>query len=116
MWICLNDAFLSIVSKDCPPDCLLVRARRKGDIERTFPGFEVRESVGTDYRYRAVVPRRVVADTIAERLETVDYGNFKDSVADEDLHQAYMRVWSVMYGLQPPHRPRGRSNQGGLWD
>ncbi|MCS6810079.1 MAG: hypothetical protein NZ694_02270 [Tepidimonas sp.] len=104
MWICLNDAFLSIVAKDCPPDSLLVRARRKGDIERVFPGYPVRESLHTDYRYRAVVPREVVAETIAQRLREVDYGNFKASVADDDLHDAYARVWGVMFGLQSRRR------------
>ena len=34
MWICLNNAFLSVVSKDCRPDELLVRARRKGELLR----------------------------------------------------------------------------------
>lgn len=38
MWICLNDAFLSIVAHRDKPGVLLVRARRPGDIERTFPG------------------------------------------------------------------------------
>lgn len=115
MWICLNDAFLSIVSKDCPPDCLLVRARRKGDIERTFPGHKVVESLQTDYRYRAVVPRRVVAQVMAERVEDIDYDNFKNSVADDDLHDAYARVWGVMYGLQSS-APRRRASGGGSRD
>jgi hypothetical protein len=37
MGIFLNDAFLSIVDKDGDGTTLLVRARRKGDIERVFP-------------------------------------------------------------------------------
>ena len=37
MCLCLSDGFLSIVAKDCADDELLVRARRHGDIERTFP-------------------------------------------------------------------------------
>lgn len=100
MWICLNDAFLSIVAKDCPPDHLLVRARRAGDIERVFPGVSVRESRHTDYRWRAAVPRQRVAEAIAQRLLAIDYDNFKDSVADGALHDAYARVWSAMYALQ----------------
>lgn len=100
MWICFNDAFLSIVAKDCPPDHLLVRARRKGDIERVFPGAKVKESGATDYRYRAVVPRAAVAKVAAERIMSIDYGNFKNSVEDDDLHAAYSRIWGVMYGVQ----------------
>lgn len=100
MWICLNDAFLSIVAKDCPPDHLLVRARRKSDIERVFPGYPIKETRNTDYRYRTTVPRQVVADTIANRILSIDYDNFKNSVEDHDLHAAYARVWGVMYSLQ----------------
>lgn len=104
MWICLNDAFVSIVSKDCPPDCLLVRARRKGDIERVFPDAKVRTSMNTDYRYRAVVPRSVIAQALVDRVLDLDYSNFKASVEDDDLHDAYARVWGVMYGLQVARR------------
>ncbi|TSE36891.1 hypothetical protein Tfont_01603 [Tepidimonas fonticaldi] len=100
MWICLNDAFLSIVAKDCPPDHLLVRARRKGDIERVLPGVTVTESRHTDYRWRAAVPRQRVVDAIAQRLLAIDYGNFKNSVTDRALHDAYARVWGAMYTLQ----------------
>ena len=41
MWIMMNNSFLSIVSKDCGPAELLVRARRAGDIERVFPDAKV---------------------------------------------------------------------------
>ena len=44
MWIMLSDAFFSIVSKNCGPDELMVRARRKGDIEKAFPGAKVKKS------------------------------------------------------------------------
>jgi len=41
MWIMTNNSYLSIVSKDCGPAELLVRARRAGDIERVFPDAKV---------------------------------------------------------------------------
>ena len=110
MWLCLNDAFLSVVDKSTKRGCLLVRARRAGDIERVFPGAAVRESVNTDYRYRADVLRTAVADMVAERIKAIDYDNFKDSVADDELHNAYSSVWSVMGRLQPggPYNHYGR--------
>ena len=50
MWLCLNDAFLSIVKKDCPKDSLLVRARRPGDIEKVFgPDVKVKRSTNSEY-------------------------------------------------------------------
>lgn len=99
MWIFLNDAFLSVVA-DKDPDRLLVRGRIKGDIERVFPGYLVLENEGTDYRFRTVVPRRIVADKLAEAAEDISYKNFKSSVKDKVRHDAYLRVWGIMESWQ----------------
>lgn len=104
MWICLNDAFLSIVSKDCKRDELLVRARRKGDIEKIFPGARVIVSTKTDYRFRAVVPRSAIVAAMENEVRRITYSNFKDSVDDKKLHDAYLRVWATMETLQPGKR------------
>lgn len=100
MWLCLPDSFLSIVHKDCAPDELLVRARRKGDIERVFPDARVTQSAMTDYRFRARVKRTVVADALLSHAMTLDYPNFKNEVSDDRLYNAYSAVWGVMYRLQ----------------
>jgi hypothetical protein len=100
MWLMLNDCFLSIVSKDCARDELLVRARREGDIDKVFPEAKVTVSATTDYRYRAVVKRREVEAAMVGELHRINYGNFKDSVADAPLHNAYLRVWNTMLDLQ----------------
>jgi hypothetical protein len=81
----IPDAFLSIVSKDCKPSELLVRARRPGDIEKIFPHAKVTEYDKSDYQFRAVVTRVAV----------------KASVRDSDLHRAYNEVWGTMAKLQP---------------
>src|SRR5216683_7097861 len=52
MWIMTNDSYLSIVSKDCGPAELLVRARRAGDIEKVFPEAKVTRNTNSDYLYR----------------------------------------------------------------
>jgi hypothetical protein len=101
MWLCLRDGFLSIVHKaPCGPNELLIRARRKGDIEKIFPGAKVRKSTTSDYLYRAVVPKPVVMAAIADQVSGIDYANFKDSVQDNDLHDAYLQVWRTMADLQ----------------
>lgn len=100
MWILMNDAMLSIVRHHTRPDDLLVRARLAGDIERVFPQAEVVEGAGSDYRFRAFVPRPQVADAISRRLLDIDYGNFKNSVREPKRHDAYFEVWHSMYGLQ----------------
>jgi hypothetical protein len=100
MWLMLNDAFLSVVDKSNAPDCLLVRARRPEHLAAVFPNAEIRESFGTDYRFRADIDRREVAQIIASRIAGIDYDNFKNSVQDDALHTAYMGVWTVMGRLQ----------------
>lgn len=107
MWICKNNSFLSIVQPS-PADplannglVLLVRARVKGHIEATFPNADVKVVPGRDYLYRAYIARETVADAIADSLRSIDYGNFKNSVGDNALHDAYAKVWHAMGRLQP---------------
>ena len=102
MWIMTNNSYLSIVSKDCGPAELLVRARRAGDIERVFPNAKVTRNTNSDYLYRAVLPRDAVKQALAAMIDHIDYPNFKDSVEDGSLHAAYVSVWCAMAGLQHP--------------
>ena len=69
MWIMTNNGYLSIVSKDCSPAKLLVRARRAGDIEKVFPNAKVTRQTDSDYLYRAVVPRNVVKQALAAMID-----------------------------------------------
>lgn len=100
MWICLNNAFLSIVAHRDQPEMLLVRGRREGDIEAVFPDAEVSVTPRADYLCRAVIPREVVADVIATQAQGIPYDNFKASVRDGALHDAYLSMWGVMRRLQ----------------
>ena len=115
MWLCLNSAFLSVVHKDCAEDELLIRARRDGDIEKIFPDAKVIRSTDSDYLYRAVVPRSEVATAMATQINNIDYGNFKSSVNDDVLHEAYLEVWQAMAKLQssPPYSNRLATNHSG---
>jgi hypothetical protein len=129
MWIFLNDAFLSIVHKDCAKDEVLVRARIKGDLEKVFndetlfkanPGLKpvtVTRYTKSDYLYRAVVKRDHMRAVMAAELDRVVYNNFKASTRDNKLHNAYNAVWGVMAKLQevPPYS--GNNSFGaGLFD
>ena len=100
MWIFLNNAFLSIVEDRDDKNRLLVRARLPDDIPRVFPTAEVFEKDHADYRYRALIPREEVATAISEQVRKIDYDNFKNSVSEDDRHDAYLGVWNVMYDLQ----------------
>jgi hypothetical protein len=102
MWVCLNNAFLSIVHKDCKPNEVLVRARRPGDIEKVFPNATVTRYTKSDYLFRAVVLRSDVASAMSSIVNKIGYSNFKGSVEDEPLHDAYMGIWEEMAVLQNP--------------
>src|ERR1700722_17201809 len=102
MWIMTKNGYLSIVSKDCGPAELLVRARRAGDIEKVFPNAKVTRQTDRDYLYWAILPRDVVKQALAAMIDLIDYPNFKDSVQDRSLHAAYVSVWCAMAGLQHP--------------
>lgn len=101
MWIMLNDCYFSIVYKDCARDELMVRARRPGDIEKLFPKAIVTEYTASDYHYRAAVKVEVIDAAIIGEIHRVTYSNFKDSVTDRPLHDAYLKVWTAMASLQP---------------
>lgn len=128
MWIFLNDAFLSIVHKDCQPHEVLVRARIKGDLEKVFNDEKLLESNGlkpvevirytkSDYLYRAVVSRRHMMLVMVAELDRVVYSNFKASTRDNKLHTAYNGVWGIMARLQevPPYSGN-RTPSTGLFD
>lgn len=112
MWIMLSDAMFSIVENDREKydvdRDLVVRARRKGDIERVFgvEPSEVHESEDSDYRFRTFLSRQEVADVLAIEVLTIDYSNFKNSVLDADLREAYNKVWTALFSLQERLYPR----------
>jgi hypothetical protein len=100
MWLLQNDSFLSVVSNPDDDKTLLVRARREGDITNVFPDAVVTKTPRRDYLYRAFIPREEVGKAIAERIENIGYPNFKGSVRNNALHDAYMSVWNLLGRLQ----------------
>src|SRR5262249_2362279 len=87
MWLITNFGFFSVVEKPGDNDAgrLTVRARVKGDLEtlrdRYLPEMgEITANAGTDYKYRAQVPRSAMARASAQIIDDIDYSNFKSSV------------------------------------
>ncbi|TRZ89140.1 MAG: hypothetical protein D4R84_18280 [Rhodocyclaceae bacterium] len=106
MWIFLPDSFVSVVADRNDDSRLLVRGRQPGDVEAflapvTLPTeCSVSETPGADYRFRAFVPREVVARAVVAHAASIDYSNFKNTVREAARHSAYMRVWSAMSAYQ----------------
>jgi hypothetical protein len=61
----------------------------------------------TPLRFRR---RKDVALALANAVDDIDYPNFKDSVEDDWLHYAYLKVWLAMAELQhaPPYTPASK--------
>ena len=115
MWLCLNDAFVSVVQDLNNKDNLLVRARDAESIPRLFGTFvEVIKHAGTDYLYRASIPKSIVASTIAYNIVGIDYGNFKNSVEDPQLRSVYGNFWDIMYKYQE-RKEYGTQNYSDRW-
>ena len=100
MWICTNKSFLSLVADRDNDDNLLVRARMNGHIENVFPDANVFTMEDADYKYRALICRSEVQRAMTDQISKIDYDNFKNSVGNRQLHDAYLKIWSVMYALQ----------------
>lgn len=100
MWIFTKDAFISIVDKGAKPGDLMVRGRADGDIERVFPNAKVVKGAGTDYLFRASIPRKEVAGVIAQQIMDISYPNFKGATTEDDRHDAYFGAWRSMMAFQ----------------
>ncbi len=97
MWICLNDSFLSVVSHHRNKSLILVRARKEADIENVFPGVKITETPKADYRFRTVVTRKEMKKAMGREIDRIDYTNFKNSVENDERHDAYSAIWSTMW-------------------
>jgi hypothetical protein len=115
MWIFTKKGFVSIVEDRNDPNCLLVRSRIKGDLERIFKNAlgsvhtEVSETPDADYRFRVFLPRDLVASTIQEEAQDIDYDNFKNGYRDNGdvpaaqrslCHNHMHDVWGAMMNAQ----------------
>lgn len=109
-WFVTTIGFFSVVEKpeDADRGTLTIRSRVRSDLEnlrdRYLPGMgEISESTGSDYRFRAIAPREAVSEAMAKLVAGIDYGNFKDAVAQRQGYgraQVYGHVWGQLYHLQ----------------
>ena len=101
MWIYTNTGFVSIVQDRANTHYLLVRARRRIDLETFLAGAwninHIYSTPNNDYAYRCSVPRDRVELAVSQATKLINYNNFKDSIPGKDhtLSNACSRAWSV---------------------
>jgi hypothetical protein len=117
MWAFLPGVFVSIVQHRTRPDHLLVRARRRIDLERVLEDLQEMQLAGeadekhvdgwvqaalsapvvelaeADYRFRIEMHREVVARLLARAVRAIDYDNFKAHPLNRKREGMLLRVW-----------------------
>ena len=114
MWLMTKHGFYSIVQKQQGE--FHVRARVRKDLENLqervpLAGREIQASKDTDYPYRLIVGEAEVLKVLRFLGETLDYSNFKNTVADTPdqaaKHDLYAKFWGMAlrslggYGRKP---------------
>lgn len=108
---------------------VLVRARVKADLDDLkayFPKLVVETDGAADYRFRAVLPKKVFAEFMSSKVMAINYDSHFKEVVEDRLgaaqgkaegklrHSKLMSIWSTMAALQPygaygvhdPSRPK----------
>lgn len=134
MWTMTPTGFFSAVQHKTDPTLLVVRTRDHGDAERledwyvnwlsdlaalgqampaaALPMPEIATHEWSDYPWRVIMPRSAYGAFMAEQVEDLDYGNFKDQVkAVQGPMRAnvYGSVWAALLRLErldPKGRPQ----------
>ena len=138
MWLFSRYGFFSVACAHVQPggtgrlnaDLLMVRARQRRHLEnlkhrfQALSNYEIVTNIGTDYRYRILVPKSVWSSVVAELVGEQTWSNFKDETARflgpecRDYQDSLHRIWSVLMELQQnepasiqPKRKRPRFNR-----
>lgn len=109
MWIFTTTGFYSVVAHRQSAQCVLVRARERGDLERLLEechaapipailgGAGIVEVPG-DYRFRVAVSRPAFAAWLAQQAMTIDYDNFKAAAARKPWWSLRMPALHAIWG------------------
>lgn len=112
MWLFTRKGFLSIVQHTEKRDMFIVRSRFPDHIQNLFPSAEVKVTPKADYRYRALIPRMLVAEAVLSEASGIQYPNFKDSLkGDPAYKKACNDVWYALLKHQK-HGPEEKAGAG----
>ncbi|MGY1777770.1 hypothetical protein ACI8AV_18085 [Geodermatophilus sp. SYSU D00804] len=109
MWLLTPTGFYSAVATG-DGDVLAVRTRTLGDarqlVDRVFADGDYSRVITrphADYRHRVLLTGEQWTDFVADEAAHIDYGNFKQAVAERQgsaRAAVYAEVWASLYRLQ----------------
>jgi hypothetical protein len=104
MWLFTPKGFISVVADKQDPTGprLLVRARSLSHLQEVLQDyldnpFQVKQS---DYAWRAWIKRKDLQSVVEQVMSDINYTNFKNSITDNEYHDACLDVWTAMYTYQ----------------
>lgn len=108
MWVFIAGGFVSIVAHRKRPGQVLVRARRRADLERFLcpPGTsrsltdEIDATPTADYPFRVVRSKKSLAVLMAAHAAAIDYDNFKAAPDNADRQHMLHDVWNDVKQLE----------------
>lgn len=105
MWVFTETGFVSAVVHFDDPEMLMVRARDRKSLEglEKSGGVKTIDTPDGDYPHRVVVSKADFQEWMVDRLEEMDYHNFKSQVAKTRGHEfaaPLHDVWDVMHDVE----------------
>lgn len=120
MWLFTPKGFISIVAdkNDSEGPRLLARARSKQHLVDVLGDWidEPFSTYPSDYAWRAWIKRKDLLTVMDKAVNSIDYTNFKDSIIEDEYHDACLGVWNSMYGYQEvkEYKATKKGNKGTL--
>lgn len=107
MWLATERGFYSVVintqSKSQGSE-ILIRARKKSDLENLNTGRKIHISKKKDYAYRIFVSRQIFLRILLDLGSELQYSNFKGHIEgipnQKDKVPFYSQIWHVMNEYQ----------------
>jgi hypothetical protein len=108
---------ISLVQHSEKPNVLLMRARARHHlVALAGKGKEhlIEHTPERDYAWRIEVAKASVAELLFVLAMSIDYGNFKDSVEEEPLHDMYSTWWAagLRYQREDLQRQKVKARKG----
>jgi hypothetical protein len=100
MWVLTNQGWLSAVKHRTKENCLILRARNLQALSDHFPISEIKYTPKADYFWRTEISPEQFLQVLQVEVGCIDYPNFKNSVKDVNLSDAYHDTWYLGFEYQ----------------